>query len=139
MITNEKRDKYLDLAWEPRKLWNMKVTVIPIVVGVLGTIPQGKGSWKCWKSENDPRPSKLFHCWEEPWRLEEICCHSNSGDWLSANAGIKKKLAKNDIIIKTKNKKKLWNMRVMVIPIVVGAFGTVLKGIEKGLEQLETC
>ena len=38
---NEKRDKYLDLARELKKLWNMKVTVIPIVIGALGTIPKG--------------------------------------------------------------------------------------------------
>ena len=30
-----------DLTREPKKLWNMKVTVIPIVVGALGTIPKG--------------------------------------------------------------------------------------------------
>ena len=35
------RDKYLDLARELKKLWNMTVTVIPIVVGALGTIPKG--------------------------------------------------------------------------------------------------
>ena len=38
---SEKRDKYLDLAGELSKLWNMTVTVIPIVTGVLGTIPKG--------------------------------------------------------------------------------------------------
>ena len=27
---NKKRDKYLDLGGELRKLWNMKVTLIPI-------------------------------------------------------------------------------------------------------------
>ena len=32
---------YLDLARELEKLWSMKVTVIPIVIGVLGTIPKG--------------------------------------------------------------------------------------------------
>jgi len=32
-------DKYLDLARELKKLWNMKYKVIPIVVGVLGTVP----------------------------------------------------------------------------------------------------
>ena len=36
---NEKMDKYLDLARELKKLWNMKVKVIPIVVGALGTVP----------------------------------------------------------------------------------------------------
>ena len=37
----EKRDKYLDLAWELKKLWNMKVTITPIVIGALGTITKG--------------------------------------------------------------------------------------------------
>ena len=35
------KDKYLDLARELKKLWNMKVTVIPIVIGALGTITKG--------------------------------------------------------------------------------------------------
>ena len=39
---SEKRDKYFDLTRElKKKQWNVKVTVIPIVVGALGTIPKG--------------------------------------------------------------------------------------------------
>ena len=38
---NEKMDKYLDLARELKKSWNMKVKVIPIVVGAPGTVPKG--------------------------------------------------------------------------------------------------
>ena len=38
---NEKRDKYLNLARELKKLWNMKATVIPIVIDVLGTVTKG--------------------------------------------------------------------------------------------------
>ena len=38
---NEKLNKYTDLARELKKLWNMKVTVIPIVVGALETIAKG--------------------------------------------------------------------------------------------------
>ena len=34
----EKKDKYLDLARELKKLWNMQVTIIPIVIGVFGTV-----------------------------------------------------------------------------------------------------
>ena len=34
-------------------------------------------------------------------------------------------------------KKKLWKMKVTIITIVVGAFGTVTKGLLKGLEVLE--
>ena len=37
----EKKDKYLDLARESKKLWNMKVTIIPIVIGAFGTVTQG--------------------------------------------------------------------------------------------------
>ena len=33
--------------------------------------------------------------------------------------------------------KKLWNMQVTIIPIVIGAFGTVTKGLLKGLKELE--
>ena len=35
---NEKMDKYLDLARELKRLWNMRVKVIPIVVGALETV-----------------------------------------------------------------------------------------------------
>ena len=37
----EKKDKYLDLARELKKPWNMKGTVVPIVIGALGTITKG--------------------------------------------------------------------------------------------------
>ena len=37
----EKKDQYLDLARELKKLWNMKVTIVPIVIGALGTITKG--------------------------------------------------------------------------------------------------
>ena len=35
---SEKKDKYLDLARKLKKLWNMKVTVIPIEIGALGVV-----------------------------------------------------------------------------------------------------
>ena len=37
----EKRDKYLNLARELKKLWNMKVTIIQIVISALGTVTKG--------------------------------------------------------------------------------------------------
>ena len=33
--------------------------------------------------------------------------------------------------------KKLWNMKVTVIPVVIGAFGTITKGLVQGLKDLE--
>ena len=47
------------------------------------------------------------------------------------------------IIIKDKYRnlarelKKLWNMRVTIVPILIGAFGNVTKGLLKGLEDVE--
>ena len=37
----EKKDKYLDHARELKKLWDMKVTIEPIVIGGFGTITKG--------------------------------------------------------------------------------------------------
>ena len=37
----EKRNEYRDLAWELKKLWNMKVTIIPTVTSSLGTVTKG--------------------------------------------------------------------------------------------------
>ena len=33
--------------------------------------------------------------------------------------------------------KKLWNMKVTIVLIAIGAFGTITKGLLKGLEGLE--
>ena len=38
---SEKEHKYLDLARELKKMWKMKVTIVPIVIGALGTITNG--------------------------------------------------------------------------------------------------
>ena len=37
----EKIDKYLDLARVLKKLWNMKVMIVSIMIGALGTITKG--------------------------------------------------------------------------------------------------
>ena len=37
---NEKIGKYVDFARELKKLWNIQKTVIPVVIGVLVTIPK---------------------------------------------------------------------------------------------------
>ena len=37
----EKKDKYFDLARELKKLWNMQVTIIPIVICAFGTVTKG--------------------------------------------------------------------------------------------------
>ena len=38
LIESEKKDKFLDSAGEVKKLWNMKVTDLPVVIGALCTV-----------------------------------------------------------------------------------------------------
>ena len=38
---SKKKDKDLNLARESKKLWNIKVKLIPIVIGALGTVTKG--------------------------------------------------------------------------------------------------
>ena len=89
---SEKKDKYLNLArGKIKKLWNMKVTIVPIGIVALGTLTKGllKGLGDGW------RLSKRQHCWGRPeywdecWRLEETCSHSNSSEKPSANTDVK--------------------------------------------------
>ena len=37
----EKKDKHLDLDRELKTLWNMKVSIVPIVIGAFGTVTEG--------------------------------------------------------------------------------------------------
>ena len=37
----ENKDKYHDLARELKKLWNMQVTIIPVIISALGTVTKG--------------------------------------------------------------------------------------------------
>ena len=38
---NEKMDEYLDIARELKKMCKKKITLIPIIIGALGTVPKG--------------------------------------------------------------------------------------------------
>ena len=49
-----------------------------------------------------------------------------------------KKCEKKDIYLDlARELKKLWNMKVTIVPIVICAFGRIFKGLLKGLEDLE--
>ena len=37
----KRKDKCLDLARELKKLWNMQVTIIPLVISAFGTVTKG--------------------------------------------------------------------------------------------------
>ena len=92
---SEKKDKYLDLARELKKLRNMKVTIVLIVIGALGTITKGLLKGLEDLEVGGRVETKRQHCWEQPeswdesWKLEETCCHSDSSEKPSANTDVK--------------------------------------------------
>ena len=84
---SEKRDKYLDFSRELKKLWNMKVTIIPIVIGAFGTVTEGLlKRLEDLEVGSRVEAHKQQHYWklpeyrEESWILDETCCHSISSE-----------------------------------------------------------
>ena len=59
----------------------------------------------------------------------------------SANAGVnnfqRNKKNKYQSLLENRKTNKLWNMKVTITPILIGALGTVTKGLIQGLENLE--
>ena len=49
----EKKDKYLDLARELKKIWNMKVTIVPMLIGAFITITKRPGGLRSWRTGTD--------------------------------------------------------------------------------------
>ena len=89
----EKRDRYLDLIRELKKLCNMKVTVILIVIGALGTVTKGMvQEQEDLEITGQVETVQTTEYGEELWRLVETCCHSNSSEKPSANTGVKNSL-----------------------------------------------
>ena len=92
----EKKDKYLELAREVKRLWDMQGTIIPIVICAFGTGTKGLlkgleelevGGWE----ENIQTTTLLrtIRILRKPWRLEETCCHSDSSEKSPAYADVK--------------------------------------------------
>ena len=52
---SEKSEHYLDLSRELKKQWNMRVTVISVVIGILGTGTERVGSY--WTNRDHPNYS----------------------------------------------------------------------------------
>ena len=42
ILKENDENEYVELARGLKKLWNMKVTIIPIVIGALGRVTKGK-------------------------------------------------------------------------------------------------
>ena len=89
----EKKDKYQNLAKELKKMWNMKVTIVPIVIGALGTVTKGllKGleDLEVGGRVETIQTTALLRTARILRRVLETCCHSNSSEKLSANTDVK--------------------------------------------------
>ena len=90
---SEKRDKLLDFARELEKktqLRIMSVTVIPIVIDALGTVPKGLVRGLEELEIGGRIETILTTVLLKSTRiLVETCCHSDSNEILSANAGLR--------------------------------------------------
>ena len=90
---SEKKDNYLDLARELKKMWNIKVTIIPIMIGSFGTVTKGLlkgledlevGGWvEIIQATALLRTARILR------RVLETCCHSNSSEKSSAKTYVK--------------------------------------------------
>ena len=88
----EKKDKYLDLARELKKLWKVQVTIIPIVIGAFGTVTKGslKGleDLEVGEQVETIRTKALLRTARILRRVLETCFHSNSSRRPSALADV---------------------------------------------------
>ena len=65
-------------------------------------------------------------------RKKRTCPQVDSADLVDHRGKVKTKYFNL-----AREQKKLWNRKVMVIPVVIGAFGMVPKCLEKRLEELK--
>ena len=92
----KKQKTLVYFARELKKLWNMEVTIMQIVIGAFGTVTKGLskrledlevgGRVDTIQTTALLRTTRLLR---RTWRLEETCCHSNSSERPSANTDMK--------------------------------------------------
>ena len=84
----KENEKTLPENW--KKLWNMKMAVIPVALREWSPKAWSRG-WKSWKSVDELRPSKttVLRSARISRRVLEICRHSDSSERPSAIAGVK--------------------------------------------------
>ena len=92
----QKKDKCLYLVKELKKPRNINLTMMPVVIGALSTVTeeleQGLEDLEIRGRVGTIQTTALLNrpeYWEEWWRFEETCCHSDSSENPSANAGVK--------------------------------------------------
>ena len=114
---SEKKDKYLDLARELKRLWNMKVTVVPIVIDALTTVTKG-----LVKAQKDLEIRVLVETIQTTALLRSAWILRRVLETWNADG---------------KNSEGVRIIIEVVIPVEIDSLGTVIKGLVLGLEDLE--
>ena len=142
----ERKDKYLVIVMVLKKLWNMEVTIIPIVIVEFGTVTKGLlkglGDFKVGGVVETIQTTALLRTTRilrRFWRLEETCCHSKSSGKPSANADVK-----NCKEVNNNNNNHLIYAENIYLPKMKKEFETLIqevrihcqgKGVEFGIEE----
>ena len=92
------------------------------------------GLWHRHGSPNLGRKTRLYNNQQEKKRICKIVDFASSADH---RIKLKECEKKDKYLDLARELKKLWNMKVTIIPIVIGAFVTITKGLLKGLDDLE--
>ena len=108
------RDAHTSLRfWDTNGSWNLSQT----------TRPSDSKKKKKKKKENLPNSGLCYSSWSQS-KIEKKQTKREMSSWT---------LRRNR---KKKTKKKIWNMKVTVMPIVSGALGTITKKIGKETEGI---
>ena len=88
-----------------------------------------------WYTNGSPNPSQKTRPYnnQKKKKKKRICKIVDIADPADHRINLKEYEKKEKCL----ELKKLWNMKVTIVPVVNGAFGTITKGLLKGLEDLE--
>ena len=86
---SKKINKYLDFAIELKKIWNMKKTVIPIVVGIFRTVSKSLGQLEITGRIKTIQITVHLGSARILQTLEEIYCYSEFSEKPPVKTGLK--------------------------------------------------
>ena len=92
-----------------------------------------------WHRNGSPNPSKKTRPYNNQQQKKRICKIVDFAVPADLRINLKEWEKKDKYLHLSRELKKLWSMKVTIVPIVIGAFGTITKGLLKGLEDMQVC
>ena len=90
-----------------------------------------------WYTNGSPNPGQKTRPHNNQQKKKRICKIVDNAVPADHRINLKESEKKDKYLDLARELKKLWNMEVMIVSIVIGALGTITKGLLKGLEDLE--